>query len=462
MQLLTDRLRPGLAPSMFGALALLALLTACAASGPSPAPDPRISAFVGVTVVPMDSDRELPEHTVLVRDGKIVAVGPSAQVDVPAGARLIDGTGRWLMPGLADMHVHLWNADHLTLFLANGVTLVRNMWGAPMHLQMMEQLTSGERFGPALMTTGPLMDGEPPIWPGSTVVHTTEEALRYTDMVADQGFQAIKVYNHLEPEVYEALMEAARARDLEVYGHVPDAVGLDGVLAAGQRSVEHLTGFLEALRAASPESWSGAADDLDQAALQALAERVADSDTWNCVTLLVLTKFVSKQDARALLDAPEMRCMDARTLASWDPEQDFRLQTKTADDFARLRRDDAVRRRIVAALHEAGAPLLLGTDTPNPFVVPGFAIHEELELLVDSGLTPWEALATGTRDVARFTGSEGQFGTVAVGCRADLVLLDADPRAAIGATRQIAGVMRLGLYYPADELQRRLAELIED
>lgn len=443
-------------------LLLLSLMSACASPEAASPPDPTVSAIVGVTVVPMDSDRELPDHTVVVRDGRIVALGPSAQVEVPSGAQRIDGTGRWLMPGLADMHVHLWNTEHLTLFLANGVTLVRNMWGAPMHLAMAEQLASGEVFGPALMTAGPLMDGTPPIWPQSTVVDTEEQAATYTDMVADQGFEAIKVYNHLDAQVYAALVEAARARGMGVWGHVPDAVGLDGVLAAEQDTIEHLTGFLGALRALHPDGWSGAPGDLDDEILATLAARVAASRTWNCVTLVVLTKFVAKQDAEAFLEAPEMRYVDAFTLSTWDPEKDFRLKTKTAEDFARLRRDDVTRRRIVGALHEAGAPLLLGTDTPNPFVVPGFAIHEELALLVQSGLTPWEALATGTRDVARFAGAEGVFGTVTLGARADLVLLDADPRADIAATRRIAGVMRLGTYYPADELQRRLDALADD
>ena len=203
-------------------LLLLSLMSACASPEAASPPDPTVSAIVGVTVVPMDSDRELPDHTVVVRDGRIVALGPSAQVEVPSGAQRIDGTGRWLMPGLADMHVHLWNTEHLTLFLANGVTLVRNMWGAPMHLAMAEQLASGEVFGPALMTAGPLMDGTPPIWPQSTVVDTEEQAATYTDMVADQGFEAIKVYNHLDAQVYAALVEAARARGMGVWGHVPD------------------------------------------------------------------------------------------------------------------------------------------------------------------------------------------------------------------------------------------------
>jgi imidazolonepropionase-like amidohydrolase len=434
--------------------------------GESPAADASdVTAIVGVNVVPMDTERVLPDHTVLIRGDRIVAIGPSSDVALPREARVVDGEGRWLMPGLADMHVHLWNADHLTLFLANGVTLVRNMWGSPMQLGMRASLADGRLFGPELITAGPLMDGRPPIWQGSTVVDSVEDAHTYVGQVARAGFDLIKVYNHLTPEVYAALVDAAQENDIPVGGHVPDAVGLDGVLATGQHTIEHLSGYLDALAKPGQDGqmggWTGDPDALDEEAIRELARRTVQAGTWNCITLIVLTRLVPAAEAAALLETPPMRYMDDNTLAGWDPTRDFRTKSMTADDYTKLRKGDAARKKIVKVLYEEGAPILLGTDTPNPFVVPGFSIHQELALLVESGLSPFDALAAGTRDAARSLGQEQLFGTVAVGRRADLLLLEADPLQDVAAANRRVGVFRLGVYYAEAELQERLETIAQ-
>ena len=236
-------------------------------SGPS-----EVTAIVNVTVVPMDSERVLEEQTVLILGDRIASMGTADEITVPANAQVIDGRGRWLMPGLADMHVHLWDPEHLTLFLANGVTLVRNMWGTPMQLGMRASLANGDRFGPAVVTAGALLDGAPPIWPGSTMVESPEDARAEVRQMKEAGYDLVKVYNRLQPDVYEAIVAAADEYDIPVGGHVPDAVGLDGVLAAGQHTIEHLSGYLKALAepgaGGRPGSWSGDPDDIDQDALR--------------------------------------------------------------------------------------------------------------------------------------------------------------------------------------------------
>jgi imidazolonepropionase-like amidohydrolase len=450
--------------------ALAPLLLVLAAFLPCPAPPPGDPlAVVDVTVIPMDTERRLEHQTVLLADGVITALGPVDQVTIPDDMQRVDGRGRFLAPGLHDMHVHAWNEDGLLLFVANGVTTVRNMWGSPMQLSWKGRVEAGELMGPHLITAGPLMDGNPPLWNGSTVVTDVGAAARYVAAQAEAGYDGIKVYNMLTREVYLALVDAAREHDLPVWGHVPDAVGLVSCLGAEQDSVEHLTGFGEALLAPddAPAQPGALADrwnlltERDEKRTAKVAAMVANSSTWNCPTLIVHRKFVPAEEGRALLAAPEMRFVDPSTRASWDPDTDFRSRSLTAEHYAGLRAADAERLEVVRALHEAGAKLLLGTDTPNPFVVPGFAIHEELELLVRSGLSPYEAAVAGTRDAACFLGRCDTTGVVATGMVADLVLLSSDPLDSVAAWRRPELVVLAGRAHTRADLDAQLEDLAQ-
>jgi len=396
-------------------------------------------AFRDVNVVPMDHETVLEHRTVLVRDGRIAAVGE--HVEIPAGATVIDGAGRWLMPGLADMHVHNWYAEEHVLFLANGVTTIRNLWG------WAKEVAAGRRLAPTLVTTGPILDGTAPAWQGSVVVTTPERARELVREEKAAGYPAIKVYGGLTEEVYEALVEEAHEQGLRVTGHVPRAVGIDRVLDLGQDCVEHLEGYF---------GWPWRADE---AALRERVAKTARAGVWNCPTLVVYEKFVGPDEAAALRHRPEMRFVPPRLRATWDPSRDFRLAGWKPEQFAALKKWNVWRRYLVRLLRDAHAPLLLGTDTGNPFVVAGWAVHEELKLLVLAGLTPFEALQAATAAPARYLGEEDTFGTVAVGRRADLLLLSANPLADVANARRIEGVMVRGRWLPAAELERRLEEL---
>jgi hypothetical protein len=203
-------------------------------------------AFVDVTVVPMDEERILPHQTVLVSEGRIAEVAPVGSEAVPlTDATLqVDGRGRYLLPGLADMHVHLHDPLHGLLYLANGVTTVRNMWGFPTHLAAIHQVERGHLLAPTMYTTGPLMDGSPPYWIGSTVVNTAAEAEASVEAQHADGFKSLKVYESLTRDAYRGIVTAARRLDMRVVGHVPKPVGLRAVLAEGQRSIEHLRGYI--------------------------------------------------------------------------------------------------------------------------------------------------------------------------------------------------------------------------
>ncbi len=423
-------------------------------------------AFVDVTVVPFDRERVIPGQTVLVRNGKIAAIGDRDEIEVPPGLESIDGRGRYLMPGLADMHVHLTHEDFLLLLVANGVTTVRNMVGNEQVLQWRKSIESGTRLGPRIFTAGPLNDGDPPIWPGSRTVTTAAEADRAVAEQKAAGYDSIKVYARLGVPAYQGLVTAAHERGLRVVGHVPDAVGLDRALAAKQDSVEHLTGYLAAVAsdgAPTPKHpiLGGFLHHgpIDAERLTKLARRTAGAGVWNCVTLIVLRKLVPAEIATEWLAHPEMKYVAPAVKTTWNPAEDFRLKSLDPGEWRALRAGDADRMQITAALHGAGARLLLGTDTPNPFVIPGFSVHEELRLLVTAGLSPYEALRTATRNPAEFVGEAAEWGTVAVGRRADLVLVERNPLDDVGHVSRRVGVMARGVWYPQSTLDARLEAL---
>lgn len=442
-------------------------------SASPPAPAGSVVAFVGVSVVPMDRERVLADQTVIVRGDRIAAIGPRATTPVPPDAVRIAAQGRFLMPGLGDMHVHLNSRTYLDLLVANGVTFVRNMWGSPAQLAWRAQIENGTLVGPHIFTTGPLMDGKPPFWDGALVVSTPAEADTAVARQKAAGYDFLKVYSRLSPEAYDAIVAAARRYHMRVVGHVPDAVGLAHALSSGQESIEHLTGYVQAIqRSDSPfrtgkQSWAGdyrGAELADERLIAKAAEDTRRAGAWNCVTLAVndtYEKIFAGADlsGTAGLDymSPTIRGMWARLATrSRNFRRDFDPDRRAQSD-ERLRRGHELHLELVRALHAAGAPILAGTDFPNPYVIPGFSLHDELDELVAAGLSPYEALRSATAAPARFLGAD--FGTVEVGMRADLLMLDANPLENVDATRTLEGVLISGRWHAAGELAKRLADL---
>lgn len=429
--------------------------------------DESVVAFVNANVVPMINERIYEKHTVIVKNGLIEIIAPTAEVHVPDSALRIDCSGKYLMPGIADMHVHAWSENDLKLFIANGVTMIRNMWGSPQHLKWKEMIAKGELFSPSIYTAGPLMDGPPPIWEGSELIETPEQAVKSVEEQVELGYDFIKVYNRLSKESYDAIMATAKKHGIPVAGHVPDKVGIEYVFGSGQKANEHLTGYIELLEADdSPVKDSEDFADkirkwnyVDEEKIPGAVEATLKSGIWNCVTLVVYQKFVSAEDAKELRKRPEMKYVDPMTLGMWDPTKDFRSKKLTAEDFKTLREADALRMKLTGALHKAGAPILLGTDTPNPFVVPGFSIHEELQNLVSAGFTPYEAFKAGTVDGAEFLGQSDLWGTIEPGKRADLVLLEANPLDDVAHFNRRSGVMVRGKWLTEQELKNMLEDL---
>lgn len=432
-------------------------------------------AVVGADVIPMSGDGDvLPDRTVLVRGGRIETVGARADVPIPSGFRRIDATRQYLIPGLADMHVHLEHfrsPEVLKLFIANGVTMVRNMDGRPYLLRWRESVRDGSMIGPTIHTAGPILDGEPPLLDDNTVVQDAVEAAAAVREQVEAGYDFIKVYTNLSEEAYRAVISTARERGVAVAGHVPSRLSVKEVFEAGQASIEHLDGSDELIEAEdSPHRdgwhWSKRylAMPADPAKMSTAAAMAARAGVWSVPTLVQAEKVTAPDVMHSWLTGPTMKYVPGNVSEHWYPENWDPYSRRLLEGFGEqerriLERGEKNRLAMIRALHEAGAGLLVGTDTPNPFVVPGFSVHEELENLVRAGLHPVEALAAATREAARFLGALNELGTIEEGKRADLVLLRGNPLEAIGNTREIAGVMVGGAWLSEEALATLLREI---
>jgi imidazolonepropionase-like amidohydrolase len=410
------------------------------------------------------------DQTVLVQEDRIVAVGPSKEVIIPPGTQRIDGAGRYLMPGLADMHVHLEhfeNPDVLRLFLASGVTTVRNMDGRPYILEWREKIAEGGLLGPTIYTAGPILDGDPPILPDNTIIRTAAEARGAVIAQDSAGYDFVKVYTNLSPEAYRAVLATAEERGVPVAGHRPRRVDLADALTGGQIAIEHVTDYgdrVEAENSSFRDRWHWSrlflAMPVDEAKVEAMAERIAQSGVWTVPTLIERERAVASADTvRTWLAAPAASYIPAEERAQWEGRIRRATERMDAADWKLVAQGKANRVLLVRELHKAGAKLLIGTDTPNPFVVPGFSVLEELGNFVEAGFTPAETLASATREAAHFLGDSEEWGTVEAGKRADLLLLKANPLEDIGNVSRRVGVMVRGRWLPEAELQAMLSTL---
>lgn len=398
------------------------------------------TCIANVTVVPMNSPGIIPGQTVVIEGGAITAVGPSAEIR-RGDSRVVDGSGKYLAPGLADMHVHYWDIGEFGMFLANGVTQVRNMWGSPFHLALQRKVREGSFPGPRVVTTSPIIDGPgangATIWPGSPMAADPSQAETLVAEFAARGYQQTKAYSWLKLDVLQALGKASHNAGIRVVGHCPDGITYEEAIDAGMTCFEHLTGIavgriggrsLQGLRPGSLDAMRTVVENLELDSIRRLAHLLAERDIWNCPTLVVW-QGMSQEESVAMAD-PRLMYEPATTVAGWNPANDFRLRSTTtarAEWLALAQARNDLYRQVISILHEEGAPLLVGTDTPNPFVFQGFAIHQEMANFVAAGLTPYQALRCATVEAARFLGEETTWGTVEVGKRADLLLLPADP-----------------------------------
>ncbi|MGK7296768.1 MAG: amidohydrolase family protein [Candidatus Wenzhouxiangella sp. M2_3B_020] len=429
---------------------LPALLLAAAA-----AVDAETVVFENVRVVDVERGVSAEPARLAVRDGWIVDAGQIRDGD---DARRIDAAGGFLVPGLAEMHAHVPPMrepqrvdDVLALFLAHGVTTIRGMLGEPGHLALRSELARGERVGPRLVTSGPSLNGNS--------VPDVATARRLVRRQAEAGYDFLKLHPGLLPDTFAAIDAAADGLGIGFAGHVSAGVGIERALAAGQATIDHLDGYAQALvpgdhpaRRREPGFFGiNLADAMDPARVDDWAARTAKAGVANVPTQTLIEN-LAVGDVDTLSARPAMRWVPEQTRAAWVDRIESMRARYEPDALARF---VEVRRRLINALHDAGAMVLAGADAPQIMNVPGDSLHHELAVYVDAGLTPREALASATTAVADFLGEPAR-GCVRPGCVADLVLVEADPLADIGNLRHISGVMRAGEWFDRARLDAML------
>lgn len=465
-------------------LTVCLLLTAAAPGQQQGAPGESI-AIRNVSVIDVTTGTVRPNVTVTISNGRIAAVDPDARLQA-ANARAVDGSGKFLIPGLWDMHVHWYDERFLPLFTANGVTGIRQMWGMPVHFDWRERVKAGRLVGPRQYIASTIVDGPNPVWPGSLVVADAAAARPAVEKLQTFGFDFVKVYERLPRDAYFAIAAESKARGLSFGGHVPRAVTALEAAKAGQRSIEHLSDVLvgassaeEDIRKHFAELFKGGEaitgipvatrDALlqlnerllatyDDAKATALFAAFVNQGTWHCPTLTVLRSMASLDDP-AFTSDPRLKYMPASIRHAWMPANDARLVTKRPVDYALSRRVFRKNLQVVGAMRRAGVQIIAGTDVLNPFAFPGFSLHDELALLVEAGLTPLEAIQSATVNAAAYAGQSKEVGTIDAGKAADLVLLDANPLENIANTKRIAAVVIGGRLLQRPDLDRALNDV---
>jgi imidazolonepropionase-like amidohydrolase len=424
-------------------LVLFASLQAAAQS-------PKIVAFANVSVIPMTENRVLPNQTVVITGDRITTVGPAKTTPVPQGATRVDGQGKYLMPGLAEMHGHIpqptapreFVDNVLFLYVATGVTTVRGMQGAPGQLDLREASKRGEIVAPNLYLAGPQFSGNS--------VKSAEDASARVRQQKSEGWDLLKVQEGLSVPAYDAMAKTAKEVGIRFGGHVPDDVGLLHAMEMGQETFDHIDGYIEQL--------DGRAKVVDDKALQDLVQRTKKAGAWIVPTMVVWETLQGPVTLESRTGWPELRYMPTAQVEQWTKGLDSRLKNPQYNAAqAKLHIDN--RMTILKALQAGGVAVLLGSDAPQQFNVPGFSVHREMQRMADAGISAYEIVKSGTASVGQYFKDQDAFGTIAAGQRADLILVDANPLQNVSNMEKRSGVMVRGRWLAASEIDARLAKI---
>ncbi len=407
--------------------------------------------FVDVTVIDCAGSPARPNQMVIVEGNRITSIGRNGSLKKPAGATIIDGSGKFLIPGLWDMHVHLlWEpvSQFLPLCVANGVTGIRDLHTklTPEEVNSLrQQISEGQAVGPRLIASGPIVDGPQPWWPGSVAVTNAADAREAVRRLKREGRDLVKVYEGLPRTAYFALADEAKRQRIPFVGHTPGAITAAEAADAGQKSIEHLSRVWESCYVREGESF--VFDERKAAALLALFKK---KQTWQCPTLVV--RVGSYRRLSEITNDSRLKYIskDVQARAYWN---------EAREDPAGRRARFQQQLELVGRMQREGLGLLAGTDAIMPYVFPGFSLHDELGLLVKAGLSPLAALQAATLNPARFLGLEKSLGTVEKGKLADLVLLEANPLADINNTKRISAVVANGHLFDRLALDKLLNEV---
>jgi imidazolonepropionase-like amidohydrolase len=423
----------------------------------------RTVVIQSVNVIPMDSERILENHSVVIKDGRVTDIGTKVKYD--KGALIIDGKGKYLIPGLAEMHAHVPPVDDLEpmkevlfLFAANGITTIRGMLGHPRHLELRTKVQRKEILGPRFYTTGPSFNGMSVTSPdaGAEMVRKQKEA----------GYDFLKLHPGLTREKFDAIAATAQEVGIPFVGHVSFGVGVWRAAEAGYSSIDHLDGFVEGLVPGIDkmvEQQAGlfgmfVADKVDTTQIPKLMKALRTNNVWVVPTQSLAERwFAPGYEAENFRADPHAIYMKPETVEQWISSKK-NLQANPQYDAAKIDAFVKLRRKLIKACQQNNVGLLLGCDAPQVFNVPGFSTHNELQYLVTAGLTPFQALRTGTANVAQYLKTPDT-GVIKTGAVADLVLISGNPLVDINQTRKIDGVMLNGRWLSKAYIDNGLKKL---
>jgi imidazolonepropionase-like amidohydrolase len=400
-----------------------------------------------VNVISMTSPKVAAKQNVIVRDGVIESVSTKL-AKMPDGTKVVDGTGKFLMPGLAEMHGHVPPAnapngateDTLFLYVASGITTVRGMLGHPGQLELREKAKRGEIVAPNLYLAGPSFNGQS--------INSPQEAIDKVRAQKKEGWDLLKVHPGLTRDEYDAMAKTAREEGIRFGGHVPAEVGLEHAIEMGQETFDHIDGYAELLEAEE--------GPVDEKKLAAIVKKSKDAGVWIVPTSALWEVLFATTPLDTLKSYDELKYVSQASVDQWSGAYQQRL---TQIPRPAAKNISAGRTRILRALHEGGVKILMGTDAPQQFSVPGFSLHRELLLMRGAGMSPYEILKSGTVNVGQYFAKQDSFGTIEPGKRADLVLVDANPLTDVGNVAKISGVMVRGRWLDRAALDAGLAKI---
>lgn len=410
----------------------------------------------------------LPEQYVVIDSGKIKHI-VSEQQDPQNFAQHVDGTGKYLLPGLAEMHAHIPPPstpqerleEVLFLYLSNGITTIRGMLGASSHLQLREQVANGEILAPRIFTSSPSLNGN--------TVTTEEEAVTKVTAYHKDGYDFLKIHPGIQRNVFNALVETANKVGIPFAGHVPVDVGIRHALKSNYASIDHIDGFLEGLVPASQDV--NPTDNgffgynftplADTTLIQEVVALSKQHKVWIVPTQSLFERWFAPIPVDSLLAQPGMKYMPASTLDNWKRLKVDFTNPDAGFDEAQWQTFINIRQQLLLELQQNGHGILLGSDAPQVFNVPGFSIYHEMEGMERAGLTPLQILQSGTLNPAKFFGLQNEFGEVKEGLNADLLILESNPLENISAFKNISGVVRQGKWLSKDMIDVRLAEIAD-
>ena len=412
---------------------------------------PKTYIIQNVSILTMKDSELIKDQNVLIENGIIQKIGTNIQNQ---NATIIDGTGKFLMPGLTDMHVHLYNNHPLKntwmiLLLINGVTTVRDMGGEPEKIVLKQRIIRNEILAPNLYQAGPIIDGKKDEYGLFAIAITQEQGRELVAQQKKSGYDFIKVHDGLKQEVYEAIMDESKQQKIDVVGHVPNAVPVSKAIGSGQKSIEHLTGYK------TWKNWVVSPIDEDYAAI------TASSETWNCPTLYNLALNGSIEMGRAVItDAKLSALLPDGLIKIWEKRIDG--ISKEAMELIKMNgaNNTEVMRTMVLNLYKSNSKLVAGTDAGSlPFLVPGYSLHQELRLMVECGIPTYDVIKMTTFNAALAMSKNTEFGTVEVGKRADLLLLNSNPLDNIENLQDKNGLMVRGIWLSEEEIKKMTDKL---